>query len=320
MRVKLCLVSAVSISALAGAAFAQEIEDDDKPKNGPSFEVEIAAGAEYDDNISVGQIDVNTGQDDFAAVIDADFDVGVPLGVRTELDLGYGFSQSLHKDFTAFDLQSHLATADLSHDFVLFEVGAAGRVAYSRLGGDKFLTMYQANPYIAKFIGDLLYVRAGYTFSDKNFAEQTPIPPAPALPSRDAKNRAFGGDVYLFLNGVKSYFVAGYERERENALSDEFDYHADNFRVRFSQRFDLGGNDAELSLGFRHERRDYDSVTPSIGAVRDDERNRFQAELELPINDWAFLRAEVEHGDYKSNLPSADFKQNLAGLRLGVRF
>ncbi len=308
MRLRSLLISTAAF-AIAGPAHSAGV-DEEKPKDGPSFDAEIAAGVEYDSNVSVNDVDQNTGADDFAAVIDADLEATIPVGLRTEVELGYGFSQSLHKDFTAFDVQSHLATAEVSQDFKLFEVGAAYRFAYARLGGDPFMTMHQVNPYAAAFFGDMLYARAGYTFSDRNFDVD---------PLRDSKRNAYGGDVYLFLNGVKSYFTAGYEREIDNAVSDEFDYKSDNFRVRFSQRFDVGGEDAALSLGWRHERRGYEAITPSIAALREDKRDRFQAELELPINRWAFLRAEFEHGDYASNLPSADYKQNVAGLRLGAR-
>lgn len=299
-----------SLAMAATAALAEETGAA-KKSSGPSFDVEIAAGVDYDSNVSVDQIDTNTGQDDFAAALEADFDLTAPLGPDTEFQLGYGFSQSLHFDFTAFDVQSHLATADLSHDFGFVDIGAAYRFAYSRLGGDPFLTMHQINPYMSKFIGKTLFVRAGYTYADKNFDTS---------PLRDARNNSFGGDVYVFLNGVKSYLVGGYERERENAFGDEFDYHADNFRARFAQRFPFGAGDAELSVGYRLDDRNYDNVTPSILAVRDDKRQRFEVDLELPITGHAFARLEYEHGDYKSNLPSADFKQDLAGVRLGLKF
>src|SRR3990167_124613 len=304
------MMMTAAFAVCAGDALAADPEAA-KKSSGPSFDIEIAAGVDYDSNVSVNQLDANTGVDDFAAALDADFDFSTPLGPDTELQLGYGFSQSLHFDLTAFDLQSHLATADLSHDFGLAEIGAAYRFAYSRLGGDPFLTMHQVNPYISKFIGKTLYVRGGYTYTDKNFEE-------PA--TSDATNDSFGGDVYLFLNGVKSYLVGGYEREIEKAVSDEFDFHADNFRVRFAQRFPFGAGDAELSLGYRFEDRNYDNQTPSILAVRADERHRFQADLEIPLTKRAFARLEFEHGDYKSNLPSADYKQDLAGVRLGLRF
>lgn len=313
---KRVLTMSAAIAVCAGAAFAAE-PGDGKKSSGPSFDVEIAAGVDYDSNVSVDQLDTNTGADDFAAAIDADVDFSTPVGPNTEFELGYGFTQSLHADFTAFDLQSHLATADLSHDFGVAEIGAAYRFAYSRLGGDPFLTMHQVNPYMSKFIGKTLYVRGGYTYTDKNFEEPATIP---APPTRDAKNDSFSGDVYIFLNGVKSYIAGGYEREIEKASSDEFDFHANNFRVRLAQRFPFGAGDAELSLGYRFEDRNYDNQTPSILAVRADERQRFQAELEIPVTDHAFARLEFEHGDYKSNLPSADYKQNLAGVRLGLRF
>lgn len=308
MRFKTIFASTAAL-AVAGPVFAAGV-DEEKPKQGPSFEAEFSAGAEYDSNVSVNDVDTNTGSDDFAAVIDADFEATIPAGLRTEIEIGYGFSQSLHADFTAFDLQSHLATAEVSHDFKVVEVGAAYRFAYSRLGGDPFMTMHQVNPYAAASLGEMVYVRGGYTWSDRDFD---------ADPLRDSKRRAYGGDVYLFLNGVKSYVAAGYQRERDNAVGDEFDYQSDNFSVRFSQRFDFAGEDAKLSLGWRREDRDYEAITPSIAAIRADTRDRFQAELEIPISSRAFVRAEFEHGDYDSNLPAANYKQDVAGLRLGLR-
>ncbi len=302
-------VTSALLAGVFGGAGAALAEDD--AASGPSFEVEIAAGVDYDSNISVNELDTNTGEDDFAAAIEADFNMTAPIAPNTEFQLGYSFAQTLHADLTDFDLQSHLATADLTHDLGPVEIGGAYRFAYSRLGGASFFTMHQVNPYAAVFIGKQFYVRGGYTWSDKDFDVD---------PTRDAKNRSYGGDVYFFLNGVKSYLVGGYERERENAVADEFDYHSDNFRVRFAQRFPFGVDQGELSLGYRHEARDYDNPTPSIMAVRDDKRNRFQAELELPINKFSFARFEYEHGDYNSNLPSADYKEDLGSVRLGLRF
>ena len=80
----------------------------------------------------------------------------------------------------------------------------------------------------------------------------------------------------------------------------------------------MGEKDATLKLGWRGETRDYSTITPSIGEVRDDDRNRYQAELKIPLGEHFFIQFEYEYSDYSSNLESADYSQNLAALQLGV--
>lgn len=295
-----------TFASAAEAQLANSEERSDSP-----FSVGVSAGVEYDSNVSVNELDSNTGADDFKAVIDADFEFENKLGEKTELQLGYSFSQSIHDQFSNFDLQSHFASADLSHSFEAVDVGAAYRAIYTRLGGDGFMWMQQFSPYFSKFIGKKLFVRADYTYTDKDFESRT---------DRDATAHAGGADLYFFLNGVKTYFIAGYRYEDEDASDDQFDFQAHNLKARISQRVSLGSLDAKMKLGYRYEDRNYSSVTPSIGAVRDDTRHRFEAELEIPITERIYSLLEYEHGNFSSNLPSADYNQDVASARLGVRF
>ncbi|MEZ5894076.1 MAG: hypothetical protein R3C58_13150 [Parvularculaceae bacterium] len=294
---------------LAGAAHAESNSGEERFDS--PFTVEVSAGVEYDSNVSVNEVDNNTGADDFAAVIDADVEFETKLSEETQLQFGYSFSQSLHEEFTNFDLQSHFGSAELSHDFGGFDMGAAYRLIYTRLGGDGFMLMQQFSPYFSKFFGKKLFLRADYTYTDKNFENRT---------DRDAKVHAGGADFYYFFNGVRTYFVLGYRYENEDATDDQFDFSSNNLKARIAQRIPFGSRDAKLKLGYRYESRDYSSITPSISAIRDDTRHRFQAELEIPLTDRLYALAEYEHAAFSSNLPSADYDQDLASLKLGVRF
>jgi len=308
-------IFALCMASCAGAVMAQDRTTDDVPREkqnkDSAFSAEASIGVEYDSNINVDEIDNNTGSDDIAAALDVDLEYDIDLSSDTVLSLGYNFSQTLHDDFTNFDLQTHFASADLSHDFGDVEPGVAYRFIHSRLGGDGFLTMHQVSPYVSAFLSDNLYARADYTYSDKNFLGRI---------DRDSKNHAGGADFYYFVNGVKTYFVAGYKYANENAVDPQFDYDAHQFKLRFSQRFPIASREAELKLGWRYETRNYDNVTPAIGVPRDDDRHRLQAELEVPINDTFFVRTDYEYGDYSSNLPTADYMQHLVGVYLGAKF
>lgn len=307
--------ASLALFGLAALPSGASAADAQGPKAGAEkrspFSAELTAGAEYDSNVSVSDIDNNTGADDVAAVIDADFEFSPDLGEKTAFDLGYSFSQSLNSEFDAFNLQSHLATADFSREIGGFDIGGAYRFSHARLGGDPFLTMHQAAPYVSRFFGDHVFVRAEYAYTDRNFIGRT---------DRDGRSNGVSGDVYFFLRGSKTYLSAGCKYEKDNTVDPQFDYTGHGLRARLSHKFPLGSRLAQVKLGYRFEDRGYDSITTSIAAVRSDQRHRVNAELELPINDRFFARFEFEHGDFQSNLPSADFRQNVGSAKLGARF
>lgn len=310
------LKNALLASAWAGLATspAEAASDLERPalRDAPSaFSAEISAGVEYDDNVSVIDLDNNTGTDDFAAVFDGEIEFAPDIGERSSLALGYSFSQSLYETFDDFNLQSHLATIDASHDFGIAEVGAAYRFAHSRLGGASFLTINQFSPSVSRFFGERLYARAEYTFTDRNFINRT---------DRDGESHAGAGDIYYFMNDAKTYIAVGYRWEKEDAADPQFDFQGDTFRARFSQRFPIGPRDGHFRIGYRFESRDYSSITPSIGVLRADKRHRFNAEVEIPFGKAAFGRLNAEYGDYQSNLPAADFNQTVVSARIGLRF
>lgn len=302
------LVMASAAMVAAQPQFAQAQSTDD---GGISLKGEVQAGAEYDSNVSVDDLDTNTGLGDWSAVIDARASLNAKLSGHTDANLAYDFSQSLHEDFTEFDLQSHMASADISHDFGKVRMGGAYRFIHAQLGGDDFLTMHQLSPYASLKLGKAVLLRADYSFTDKNFAGRI---------DRDAKNHAGAIDAYYFINGSRSFLLAGYKYTHENANDAQYDYDGHSFKLRLTQKFAMGKQDAVLRLGWRHERRDYDGITPSILAKRKDRRHRLQADLEVPVSRIFFVAGEYEYGDYKSNLPSADFRQNVFSIKLGARF
>jgi hypothetical protein len=308
---KTMLMSACAGLAL-GPALAATAPEKAELRDSPSaFSAEISAGVEYDDNVSVIDVDNNTGADDFAAVFDGEIEYAPDIGEDSSFALGYSFSQSLYETFDDFNLQSHLASLDASHDLGIFEIGGAYRFAHSRLGGASFLTLNQFSPSIARFFGESVYLRGEYTYTDRNFIGRT---------DRDGDSHAGAGDAYFFMNGAKTYVALGYRWEKEDTVDPQFDFQGDTFRARFSQRFPVGSRDGHVRVGYRYEIRDYSSITPSIGALREDKRHRVNAEIEVPFGKALFGRLNAEYGDFQSNLPAADFNQTVVSARVGLRF
>jgi len=303
--------------AMAQAAVLSESEQRTERKAQKSaggerspFDIELDAGIEWDSNVSVSELDENTGEGDYAAVFDADVNYELALDKNSSLQLGYGLSQTSYDQFSDFDLQNHLLTADVSRRVGDVDAALAYRFIHARLGGHDYLTTQQASPNLSRFFGKTIFVRAEYTFSDKDFAD---------IGERDATVNAGGADLYWFVKGVRTYVVLGYRYRYENADAAQYDYGANSLKLRLSQRFRFMERDATLKLGWLHEQRDYSARTPSIGENRDDDRNRFMAELELPFSERFFALLAYEYGDFSSNLPAADYEQSIASIKVGLK-
>lgn len=290
----------------------------DKPLDEPAFfmsdsewNFELSAGFEHDSNVSVNELDQSTEEGDTALRLRAEVDFETKLSENTEFKLGYTFSDKSFDTFSDFDLQTHLLSATLAHDFGPVTLGATVRGIDANLGGDGLLSITQFSPYISGFAAKKLYLRGSVVAADKSFDVQT---------SRNADVLTLDLDAYYFLDSSRRYLSFGVESETSDANDSQFSYDGFGVNLRYTQKFDMFGRDARGRLGWRYESRDYDGVTPSIASARADDRSRFQAELMVPLSDHLFVEMDYEYGDFSSNLPSADYDQHVFAIRLGARF
>ena len=119
---------------------------------------------------------------------------------------------------------------------------------------------------------------------------------------------------------MRSYFNLGYRFRDEDARAAQFDYQSNSAKLRYVQRIDWLSRTTKLELSWRFEERNYDSVTPSIGEKRDEDRSRWRIDYEVPVVEKGTLQFYYGYSDYNSNLPSADYTQDLLGARFTYRW
>jgi hypothetical protein len=164
---------------------------------------------------------------------------------------------------------------------------------------------------VSKLVGKRLFLRFAYTYSDKEFADE---------PERDATSDSLSGDVYVFIDGLKTYLAFGYQIDDENALDRQFDYSGHKLNAQLSHRFRARSRDITLKTYLRYEGRDYDAPTPSIGVPRADDRYQLEASAELPLTERVRARIGYKRGDNRSNLASVDFDENVYSVMFTSTF
>lgn len=293
------------------AVLAQDPPGQQEQTEPLDFSGAVAAGAEYNDNLSVAELESASGRSDIAATVEANIDVSWQPNERFVAASGYSYSASRYQDIDSYDLDMHLLYADLSYDFDIVTLGSNYYYADAALGGDSFLALNQYSLYAGKLFGSQWYLRGALNFTNKEFD---------VFDTRDADNDGFGADVYRFFNEGRSNVTLGYTYEDEDTRDPSFDYKADTLRLRLNHRFTLAEKDSRLQLGYRWQNRDYGSITPAINAPRDDSQSVAEARLEVEMVDHVALVGRWQHGAYESKLASADFTDNRFSLAVRVSF
>lgn len=271
------------------------------------FSAELGIGAEYDSNVAVDELDASSNESDYALTLDGEIKLEQQLGKKTDLSLTYDFSQSNYDQFSNLDRQTHLVGADLATKLGKVTTGLSAYYINARLDGEDFLEYNRASPYVSGFLAKKWFARGSYVYSDKTIEQRE---------GRDAESHAGELDIYYFRRGLRSYYNLGYKFKDEDAVDDQFDYRANNIKLRYVHRFDAWDELLKLELSWRYEDRDYSSITPSIGEKRDDKRHRFKLDLEYPFLERGAFQIYLGYADYDSNYPRSDYEQHVVGTRL----
>lgn len=285
------------------------------PSNNP-FSFELSAGYRYNSRLAVPDLDLSSDVGDSAFLLKAGVDFDVDFTDRTSFSAGYTYSQSQYQDQKAFDIDSHIGSLQLKHDFGPFDGGLSYHQAQSDLDGRDYLDYRRLSAFARGRLGDRVILRGGYVHTEKEFNAEVRTQAV----DRDATVDGFAADVYFLLDGTSTFLSAGYLYEDNDARGDAFDFNANSYTLGFTHNFSIAGRDSRFKAGYRHEQRDYDSITPSIGVVRDDTRNSFDAELRVDLTRHVFASLTHEVNDHSSNLPAADYSQNVTNLWVGLIF
>ncbi|MEM1187232.1 MAG: surface lipoprotein assembly modifier [Pseudomonadota bacterium] len=272
-----------------------------------SWRLEAGAGVEYDSNVSVDEVDLSSGQSDYAITADFKISARHRFDSATVGTLTYDVGRSDYSEFSRVDRLTHIVGADVSTDLGKSSAGLSIYYIDSRLDEEAFLNFLRVSPSMSGFLSQRWFARGAYVYSERDID---------ARPLRDASTHSAEADLYYFHRGLRSYANVGYRFRDENAVADELDFLAHSLKFRYIRRFDLWKRKAKTEFALRYEVRDYRSEEPTISERRKDDRLRLKLDFEIPINDRFTWQAYYSYGDYESNLPRADFIQTIVGTRL----
>lgn len=270
-----------------------------------------ALGIEFDDNVSVAELDASSGHSDVAGVFEAGGSYAFLRGPGYEARASYDFFQNLHADVSEADLQSHLVSLTGTRELGPVDLGLDYRFGASLLDGDGFLHVHQLLPSIGISPTDRLYASVGYDFRSLDFRSDG---------DRDAAQHAAVVRTVLLLGEGGASLALSYRLEDEDAEAPEFDYLGHEGGIRLAWPIAPFGFGLGLELGYHYAYRDYRHPTPSIGEKRDDQRHLADASLERRLGELLVARLAYRHLESLSDLPEADYASDVVDLSLRFEY
>jgi tetratricopeptide (TPR) repeat protein len=278
-----------------------------RPEPPRRISLTAGAGVEYDDNLTVSAADLATGIDDVAAVLDAGIDVYAIRRPDVQLVIGYGLYQSLYRQATELDLQSHSPYLSLSAGDGRLVGTASYRYTNDSLGGDGFLSTHRGTIESELAVLPWMLVGGDLRLERLTFDEFT---------ARDAQRISLGLGI-RFEDAAGPVSVSTMWRPVwVDARGPQFDYRGDLLLTRLEFVLRVLGWPLDFRFSHEWEKRDYDNQTRSIGARRADDRHVFTGGLIVPLVGPTEASLDYVHVSSDSNLPELVYDENIVTFRL----
>jgi hypothetical protein len=275
------------------------------------FSLTLKAGASYDSDVAISQTNTSTGQSDYLGNLSLSTSYKPLSAHGRSLTLGYDYSQSLHRELSQFDIQLHSGSLTGSAHVGKSYLGLTYSFNHILLGGHPFLDMHFTSPSILTPLSPKIFARASFVYLDETFLTDR---------KRDAKHSQPGLQLFYFFNHAHSFVLLGANYQREKTVGPEFTYKGYALDASISLPFKLLKKTGKIKAEYGWISRDYDNITPSIGANRFDRSSTYKLSAEVPLFRKLSLGLEARHVSRSSNLRFANLDENTAGADLILRF
>lgn len=280
-------------------------------EKGIELDFNLSASVEQDSNVSIAELDTNSGEADTATVLQAGAKLKIPVSEHWSLRGTYGYTDTAYREFSEYDLGLHQLGLEAAFSSRYADAGILADRYEGILDGEDYLSLTRVSPNLSKLVGSRLFLRGAYIDSRKEYD---------SLPTRNADGSAVRLDGYLLLDGMDRYLSVSVQSDDEDAVDPELDYEGMTYSLGYGHKMRFSLMRLHLKARLRLEDRDYLDVTQSIGAKRSDQRWRGSLTAAIPFSDMVKLEGSAEHTDNRSNLESAVIDKWVYRLGLSLQF
>jgi tetratricopeptide (TPR) repeat protein len=284
---------------------------------------------EYDDNVTIGDDDIISREDDGRTVLTFS---GRLIPIRTwpwRLGVEYTFYQSLHFELDEFNLQQHTGRLFAELKLGRVTLGAAADYTYTLLDNERYFEAVTAGPSATIRQTEDLFAVVSVRYRTSNYFNQFIPSGQEAVRDHDGWSVQAGFDQYLAFNKRRSLVRLSYYFEASR--NDGSDWEYDSHRIGLGLHTPLWWG-IMLHLDGAYTRRDYrhvnsfDAGAPGFLEPGVDRRERLDDRLTAAVTlSRAFgrhllLSVGYTHTTNLSNIDFFEYHRNIVSLAVTGRY
>ena len=190
---------------------------------GADFDLELAAGYAWDDNVGLDELERATGESDEVTTLEIQGSALFRYQDRASLRVLAGLVDDSYQEFSQVDRRTKSLGVNLEAQLGKATIGVNWFDVSADLDAEEFLTYERFSPYLAGFLSKQWFLRGEYVYGEKTIARR---------PGRKANSHSVTLDSYYFIQGLKRYAVLGYTFRVDNARANRYDYEAHAIEAR----------------------------------------------------------------------------------------
>ncbi len=279
---------------------------------GKPWQAEFRAGASIDDNVTLSDINIQTGVEDLLTFYQFSGFYNWSPAETFNLQVDYDFFQSIYDTLHAFDMQIHTGSVTLSKEFEKIETNLGYSFSYIKLGGLDFEKTHTLTSGLYFTVMENWLIDLSYGLTIKDFF---------AIPQRDGQNHILRISNYITLGEGEGMIWVSYSPEGEITRDPQFTYVAQNLSLGGEHQVPfLESLETKVRANYQYVYQDFQSITPLIGMERQDIVNQVSFEIIQPILENFDITFQFQHINSESNLPSNDLVEHIYTLSAGALF
>lgn len=275
-----------------------------KKQEASPYSLYLKIGRQYDDNVSLGQLDEeeHSDEDDWLTV--GYFSGRYNFVHRKDYQIGLGYShyQTWYDDMNQYDMIGSIFTLYAKYRFRPFTFGFSYLPSFYRVDSDSYLKRHQFTPEIIWEVSEHVVSRLSYSYYDDDYPDDD---------ARSGKTHELFLDIFYIFPGSKASLYGGLGYEDNSASASEYAYGQFKSKLGFSLKMPWK---LSLDVTGKYYHKEYDS-----SSERDADKYSGALSLSRSIfYDWLELMAEFDYTKNDSDIN--DYKRKTATLSVTARY
>jgi tetratricopeptide (TPR) repeat protein len=274
-----------------------------KQKSAP-YSLYLKVGRQYDDNVSLGQLDEEEHSDEADWLTVGYFSGRYNFVQRKTCQVGLGYShyQTWYDDMNQYDMTGSIFTLYAKYRIRPFTFGFSYLPSFYWVDSDSYLKRHQFMPEIIWEVNEQTVTRLSYSYYDDDYPDDE---------SRSGKSHELFLDIFYILPGNRASLYGGLGYEDNAADASEYAYAQIKSKLGFSLKMPWKLN---LDMTGKYYHKEYDS-----GGEKDADKYSGAISLSRPVfYEWLELTAEFDCTKNDSDIN--DYKRKTATMSVTARY